>query len=58
MSLVVGEVEDLKDTIGGGETLDNEPGVTTRGAEQDAYAQEKQVDQLDLGDSDANVPSS
>jgi hypothetical protein len=38
----------LKDSIGGGETLDNEVGVTTRGAEQDAYAQEKQVDKLDL----------
>jgi hypothetical protein len=43
-----GEVEDLKDSIGGGETLDNEAGVTTRGADQDAYAQEKKVDQLDL----------
>ncbi|KAI5452757.1 hypothetical protein NCC49_000503 [Naganishia albida] len=42
------EVEDLKDSIGGGETLDNEAGVTTRGAEQDAYAQEKKVDKLDL----------
>ncbi|GHJ86478.1 hypothetical protein NliqN6_2880 [Naganishia liquefaciens] len=42
------EVEDLKDSIGGGETLDNEAGVTTRGADQDAYAQEKKVDQLDL----------
>jgi hypothetical protein len=45
---IAGEVDDLKDTIGGGETLDNEVGVTTRGAEQDAYAQEKQVDKLDL----------
>jgi hypothetical protein len=48
IALLSGEVEDLKDSIGGGETLDNEVGVTTRGAEQDAYAQEKQVDKLDL----------
>lgn len=45
---LAGEVEDLKDSLGGGETLDNEAGVTTRGADQDAYAQEKKVDQLDL----------
>jgi hypothetical protein len=47
-SFFVGEVEDLKDSLGGGETLDNEAGVTTRGAENDAYAQEKKVDNLDL----------
>ncbi|KAJ9116899.1 hypothetical protein QFC22_004556 [Naganishia vaughanmartiniae] len=42
------EVEDLKDSIGGGETLDDEAGVTTRGVKNDAFAQEKQVDKLDL----------
>ncbi|KAJ9122688.1 hypothetical protein QFC24_004117 [Naganishia onofrii] len=42
------EVEDLKDSLGGGETLDNEAGVTTRGVENDAFAQEKKVDKLDL----------
>jgi hypothetical protein len=44
----LGEVEDLKDSLGGGETVDNEAGVTTRGVENDAYAQEKKVDNLDL----------
>jgi hypothetical protein len=48
LSIIVGEVKDLKDSLGGGETLDNEAGVTTRGAENDAYAQEKKVDNLDL----------
>jgi hypothetical protein len=38
----------LKDALGGGETLDNEAGVTTRGVENDAFAQEKKVDKLDL----------
>ena len=47
-ALLVGEVEDLKDSLGGGETVDNEAGVTTRGAKNDAYAQEKEVDKLDL----------
>lgn len=47
-ALLIGEVEDLKDSLGGGETVDNEAGVTTRGAKNDAYAQEKEVDKLDL----------
>ncbi|KAJ9113843.1 hypothetical protein QFC19_000036 [Naganishia cerealis] len=42
------EVEDLKDSIGGGEVLDDEAGVTTRGVQNDAFAQEKKVDELDL----------
>jgi len=44
------EVEDLKDSIGGGEVLDDSPGIKTRGVKVDAMKQEKEIDSVDLGE--------
>ncbi len=45
------EVSALKDSLGGGEIIDdsdNQGGMKTRGVQQDAYKQEKEVDGVDL----------
>jgi hypothetical protein len=43
-------VNDLKDSIGGGQILDDSPGIKTRGVKQDAMKQEKEIDSVDIGE--------